>query len=105
MSASGNVDWLDEFGCSDQRLVFRLVLAEVRRLRNINFRARALLAQATPVASAEAMSVLYEGGHPAPSKYQWNTDVLRPDVLRSAAKPAPKKAAPKKPAKKARGRK
>lgn len=38
-------DWIEDFNCSDQRLVFKIVLAELRRIRAVMKRAETILSE------------------------------------------------------------
>ena len=58
MGAQG--DFIDEFDCSDQRLIFRLVLAELRRVRKANFLATCKLISASENCRVEALEILEE---------------------------------------------
>lgn len=64
-------DAVEEFGCSDQRLIFRLVLAEVRKLRKAMHDASCELAGAKEGCRVAAIKILDEG-RGSQTTYTWN---------------------------------
>jgi hypothetical protein len=62
----------EDLDCSDQRLIFRLLLAEVRRVRKLAFSAECILSAATTDYRERAIATLKEAVPRAPSRYEWN---------------------------------
>lgn len=51
-------DLVDDLGCSDQRLIFKLVVAELRRARKAMFSAKVILAAGEDDCRTRALEIL-----------------------------------------------
>ena len=67
-------DLIDTLDCSDQRLVLRLILQELKRLRSTSHKAQCVLAEAKDDCRTKALEIL-QGELP------WTQEVLRGETV------------------------